>query len=140
MNSFRRLAISEGLSKKSKRYKDLRRTYLAGAVQEGFSFHFGSNETSLQAWQELCQTILGADKLRELDLRSVKRCKAALDGVFVNLVDLVDAGNAGATICKIFSSDRALANYIKRTGKVFPKAEAKKNPLLRRFLIVVGGR
>ncbi|KAK7462292.1 hypothetical protein VKT23_007892 [Stygiomarasmius scandens] len=139
MVAFRRLAVSEGLSKKGKRYKELRREFLGDAVQQGFSSHFGTNATSLQAWQGLCETILGTEKVETLGLTSIKKCKAALDGVYVNLVDLADARNAGTTICKIFSSEKALAKYIKRTGKIFPKAMAKANPLLRRFLIVVSG-
>jgi hypothetical protein len=47
---------------------------------------------------------------------------------------------AGSVICKKFSSPKALAKYISRSGKVFPKERAKRNPLLRRFLIVVGSR
>ena len=57
----------------------------------------------------------------------------------MNLVDLVDAGMAGGVISKKFSSRKALARYIDRTGKVFPKGKAKRNPLLSRFLIVVSG-
>jgi hypothetical protein len=56
----------------------------------------------------------------------------------VNLVDLVDAGTAGRVISKKFSSEKELAKYIRETGKVFPKERAKMNPLLCRFLIVIG--
>ena len=55
-------------------------------------------------------------------------------------LDLIDAGTTGGVISKKFSSEKELAKYIRRTGKVFPKDRAKKNPLLRKFLIVVGSR
>ena len=62
-----------------------------------------------------------------------------MKGIYVNLVDLVDAGTAGTKVSKTFSSPKELAKYIRRTKKTFPKERAKKSPLLRRFLIVVGG-
>lgn len=57
----------------------------------------------------------------------------------MNLVDLVDAKASGQVISRKFSSPKALAKYIRNTGKYFPKEKAKSNPLLRRFLIVVSG-
>jgi hypothetical protein len=62
-----------------------------------------------------------------------------LKGIYVNLVDLVDAGTAGTKVSKTFSSPKELAKYIQKTKKIFPKERAKKSPMLRRFLIVVGG-
>lgn len=55
--NFKRLAIQEGWGKKSKKYKEERRGYLGEAVSIGFISHFGGNVSSLQAWQNLCQTI-----------------------------------------------------------------------------------
>jgi len=145
LESFRLLAIQEGWKKKSKTYKNERRAYLADAVEIAFLDKFGVNTSSLQAWQSLCQTI-GVPERREGDsedapqLTSIRACQQALKGIFVNLVDLVDAGTAGTVISKKFGSEKELARYIRKTGKIFPKSRAKKNPLLRRFLIVVGGR
>jgi hypothetical protein len=62
-----------------------------------------------------------------------------LKGIYVNLVDLVDAVTAGKKVSKTFSSSKELAKYINKTKKTFPKERAKKSPMLRRFLIVVGG-
>jgi hypothetical protein len=59
-------------------------------------------------------------------------------GVYVNLVDLVDAANAERQIVKTFTSAKDLAKYIRKTKKIFPKERAKKNRLLSQFLIVVG--
>jgi len=141
LDNFKRLAIQEGWGKKSKTYKEQRRTFLAEAVEVAFLDKFGVNVSSLQAWQSLCQTI-GVPESKEGEevpqLTSIKACQRALKGVYVNLVDLVDAGTAGRVISKKFSSPKELAKYIRKTGKVFPKERAKRNPLLRRFLIVVG--
>jgi len=141
LENFRRLAIHEGWKKKSNRYKEERRVFLAQAVELGFLDAFGGNVNSLQAWQSLCRTI-GVPETKEGEeatlLTSITACKKALKGVFVNLVDLVEAGTAGEVICKKFSSQKELAKYICKTGKVFPRDRAKRNPLLSRFLIVVG--
>jgi len=143
LDNFRRLAIQEGWRKKTKTYKEERRAFLTEAVEAGFSNNFGGNDNSLQAWQSLCRTI-GVPKSKEGEevpqLTSISACEQALKGIYVNLVDLVDAGAAGGVISKTFSSPKQLAKYISRTGKVFPKDRAKKNPLLRKFLIVVGSR
>lgn len=58
--------------------------------------------------------------------------------MYVNLVDLVDAKRRNLKP-EIFSTAGALAAYIQDTGKIFPKARAKANPLLKQFLIVVFG-
>ena len=163
LENFGRLADQEGWSKKSKTYKKMRRDFLAEGVLIGFLDAFGKNASSLQAWQSLCKTIgvLETEDGEGLSLlTSIKACKnvcfrtgvisppsvfadvscglQALDGVYVNIVDLVDAGKAGHVISETFSSQKELADYIRETGKVFAKEEAKRNPLLSRFLIVVG--
>jgi len=141
VENFRRLAIQEGWKKKSKTYKENKRVFLAEAVEAGFLSTFGVNVSSLQAWQSLCETI-GVPEAKEGEdlplLTSISACKKALKGVYVNLVDLVDAAMAGNVIPKKFSSQKELAKYIRKTGKFFPKSRAKRNPLLSRFLIVVG--
>lgn len=104
---------------------------------------YGGNEKSLQGWQSLCETI-GVPESKEGEeapvLTSISACQRALKGVYVNLVDLVDAGTAGRVISTTFSSEKELVKYICRTGKVFPRERAKTNLLLRRFLVVVGWR
>jgi len=134
--NFRQLAIQEGWRKKSKSYKEGRKAYFAEAVEIGFLALFGDNASSLQAWQSLCRTI-GIENVDSLT--SISSCQKALKGIYVNLVDLVDAGTAGTKVSKTFSSSKELAQYIRRTKKTFPKERAKKSPMLRRFLIVVGG-
>ena len=63
----------------------------------------------------------------------------ALKGTFVNIVDLVDAANAGRTVSQTFKSAQKLRVYSRKPGeeKIFPKKRAKSNPLLKFFLIVM---
>jgi len=70
-------------------------------------------------------------------IRRTDNALLALAGIYVNLIDLVDAGDAGQQISRTFTSAKSLAQYIRRTKKVFPKHSAKSNKLLRQFLIVV---
>ncbi|KAL0571350.1 hypothetical protein V5O48_010616 [Marasmius crinis-equi] len=135
--AFHTLATSEGITnRKSKCYKERRRKFLIDNVQRGFIDQFGANSSSLDSWKLLLATIgiEGSNKLT-----SIRQCKESLKGKFINIVDLVDAANAGSTIRNPnpFPSREALSHYIKRTGKVFPKGNAKANPLLRQFLIVI---
>jgi hypothetical protein len=59
-----------------------------------------------------------------------------LDGVFVNVVDLVDAAEAGKTV-KTFANRASLVKYIRRTEKIFPLRRAKADSMLRLFLVHV---
>ncbi|KAF8919153.1 hypothetical protein CPB85DRAFT_1429785 [Mucidula mucida] len=132
---FRALALSEGLKKKSDKYKERRKAFIADAVEDGFIATFGVNNSSLQSWQRLC-TIVGIPAAETL--LSIKKCKAALKGTFVNIVDLVDAAAAGKVMTKgVFNDITSLRRYIKNTKKMFPRGRAKRNPLLRHFLIMV---
>ena len=70
--NFRRLAIQEGWTKKSKSYKEGRKAFIADAVEIGFITQFGVNTGSLQAWQNLCRTI-GIENVESLT--SIKSCK-----------------------------------------------------------------
>lgn len=133
---FSALAVSEGLKKKTKLYKERRREFIIGAVSTGFENVFGGNVHSLQAWQDLCRTV-GVEGVDAFT--SITQCKDALKGKFVNIVDLVDAGTAGVVMKQgVFQSSKALGGYIRRTRKIFPKEKAKANQLLRQFLIKIG--
>ena len=76
VDGFRRLALAQGLSKKSKTYKNTRAAYLEQAVLEGFSSVFGSGVEKLQAWQNLCWTVRAVDDESAANLTSIKKCKA----------------------------------------------------------------
>lgn len=58
-----------------------------------------------------------------------------LQGIYLNIVDYVRAKEAGGTFRR-FGSPKELSNYIKKNrGKMFPRDEAKKNPILAWMLI-----
>ncbi|KAI0333133.1 hypothetical protein GY45DRAFT_1272699 [Cubamyces sp. BRFM 1775] len=132
-SEFRRLALANGWSKKSARYKDERQKFYGLAVAQDFNAFWGSTESRLAAWQDLCLH-LGIAEVPN----SIKGCKQALKPINVNLIDLVDSKRQD-TKPKTFSSEAACAEYTRKTGKIFPKARAKANPLLRQFLVVVFG-
>jgi hypothetical protein len=56
-----------------------------------------------------------------------------LKKVDVNIYDLIDAARSGVA-ARTFTDDRQLAKYTKENGKVFPKAHAKQNKLLKFML------
>ncbi|THH09544.1 hypothetical protein EW146_g8659 [Bondarzewia mesenterica] len=134
VSEFRRLALQEGWTRRSKTYKAERRHFFGEAAVEEFHKYFGENVSSLQAWQDLCRQ-LGV-VIDGMPPGSITECKRLLKGVYVNIVDLVDSQISGNTV-KTFSSAKDLSKYIRRTGKVFPRERAKANPLLRQFLIIV---
>ncbi|GLB42238.1 hypothetical protein LshimejAT787_1102530 [Lyophyllum shimeji] len=113
LERFSLLALSEGLKKKSKQYKDRRREFIIGAVTTGFGAVFGGNISSLPAWKDLCRAVgvEGADAFT-----SITQCRDSLRGRFVNIVDLVDAGSAGAVMKSgVFTSSKALGNSSSRS-------------------------
>ncbi|KAL0575753.1 hypothetical protein V5O48_006217 [Marasmius crinis-equi] len=137
LESFHTLAITEELTNRgSKGYRERRKQFLIENVQRAFVDQFGVNANSLENWKRLLATI-GIEGSNELT--SIQQCKNALKGKFINIVDLVDAANAGSKIKSPnpFTSAKALSRYIKTTSKIFPKGAAKANPLLRQFLVVV---
>ncbi|KAJ7588351.1 hypothetical protein C8J56DRAFT_941435 [Mycena floridula] len=135
--NFQRLALIRKWGKKSKEYKRQKRDFLANAVEEMFSTSFGDRKGNLDAWCKLCKTV-GVST--DLPLGSIKACKAALRGKFVNLIDLVQAASAEKVMEETFPTSKDLAEYIHLTGKFYPLHRAKNNPLLEQFLIIVGKR
>ncbi|KAJ7588430.1 hypothetical protein C8J56DRAFT_941605 [Mycena floridula] len=119
-----------------KEYKRQKQDFLANAVEEMFSTSFGEIKRNLDAWCNLCKTIGVAT---DLPLGSIKACKAALRGKFVDLVDLVQAASADRVMEKTFPTLNDLAEYIHLTGKFYLLHRAKNNPLLEQFLIIKGG-
>ncbi|KAL1730554.1 hypothetical protein EV714DRAFT_210683 [Schizophyllum commune] len=155
---FAALAVSSGWQQNSSRYRRERRAFIADAVVTGFRTNFGSNEADLSAWRRLCTTVgvggaeafgsIGECKKVSVNdvwvlsfnlLWSRRACGHALKGTFVNIVDLVDAANAGKTVSKTFKSAQKLRVYSRKPKeeKIFPKKRAKSNPLLKFFLIVM---
>ncbi|KAI9069492.1 hypothetical protein FKP32DRAFT_1671383 [Trametes sanguinea] len=126
---FSRLASEKGWDKRSKEYKKKRKEFYASAVTEDFTAFWGANETRLSAWRDLCLCI-GIKNVPS----SIEECKKALQPIHVNLVDLVDSKRTGHPP-RLFKTESDLGHYSRQTAKIFPKARAKANPLLRQFLI-----
>ncbi|EMC93117.1 hypothetical protein BAUCODRAFT_41083, partial [Baudoinia panamericana UAMH 10762] len=100
-------------------------------VVNHFVSTYGQDEGKLAAWQKFCED-LGVSPQP-----SITKCKKALKGIHVNLVDFVAAQDGGPPF-KLFLSQAALRKYIKTTpGKVFPKKKAKQSFLLKFMLIEV---
>lgn len=55
----------------------------------------------------------------------------------VNLVDLIERRNDDRPV-KVFASLNALRKYTKKTGKTFPKGDAKAGGILKHLLRVMG--
>ncbi|KAL1671745.1 hypothetical protein EV122DRAFT_226015, partial [Schizophyllum commune] len=93
----------------------------------------------LKAWKKLCLT-MGFEKayVNSGKLSDVAACKKLLKGMYVNIVDLVDASRAGKT-CTPFKSYKAL-EYIEEEEKSYPLGAAKGDPLLRNFLVTLRDR
>lgn len=134
LSRFSALASTKGWEEESKTYKRRRRAFIVSEVKRGFDAHFGAGD-DLQAWKLVCETIDGIEGAE--GFTSIKACKTALKGKYVNIVDLVDALNANRT-CQSFASQKKLREYIKENGKIFPKKQAKASPMLSTFLIVIG--
>lgn len=56
-----------------------------------------------------------------------------MDAVFVNICDLVDARTSGREV-PLFDSELRLAEYSKKSGKIYPRANARAGGLLRHLL------
>ncbi|KAI5831587.1 hypothetical protein K523DRAFT_414911 [Schizophyllum commune Tattone D] len=119
---FADFARAKGLTKETKdaderkRYREERNKFVSKAVNKSFKKNFGKNEASLAAWQGLCRTV-GLKNMK--GLTDVEACRKALEDKYVNIVDLVDAAEARKTWQE----------------KVYPLGAAKRNPLLKEFLI-----
>lgn len=125
MPEFERLCAvrSWGPKKRRKVYHRLQ----DGLVGE-FNQQFGVDETSLDAWQSLCEEV----RISPIP-SSIKQCRKALARVHVNLYDLIDARRLGKRV-KVFRSLPEMRNYTLQTGRIFPKDRAKAGGVLRALL------
>ncbi len=140
VTEFNRLAIQNDWKKHSKQYKE-QRSYL---VTQEFSAYFGSNFSTLAAWQALCQAVGITDipssitqcqkvgKSPRYLPKSELSMSQLLKKTYVNIFDLIDAARTG-TVARTFPNNKKLAAYTKH-GKIFPKEKAKSNLLLKFML------
>ncbi|KAH6853810.1 hypothetical protein B0I37DRAFT_16153 [Chaetomium sp. MPI-CAGE-AT-0009] len=94
-----------------------------------FNTYFGTG--TLQDWQRLCQDV-GLSG----EYSSIKQCRKALSTVHVNIHDLIDAVKQGTTPHR-FGNAGQLAEYTRRTGRVFPKKKAKEMGAVRALLRLI---
>ena len=159
-DEFNRLAQERNWKVDGTRYrKEWRR-----CVEDSFTGYFGSDASRLEGWQALCikvsiadvpPSITGCRKVSDAASPSDAQRRAAarrkdsiptlcslwsqaLRGVWVNIVDLIDANRTGRRVPR-HGSMNALRKYIMDTGKIFPKEAAKQNGFLKAFLITVFG-
>ncbi|KAJ7858098.1 hypothetical protein B0H13DRAFT_1640718, partial [Mycena leptocephala] len=93
-----------------------------------FSQEYGDDVNSLDNWQALCQ-VVAIDPVPE----SLEECRFAIEDAHVNLMDLVDVLSTGERVHR-FATERDLSIYTKKTGKMFPRKDAFKGPLLQHLL------
>ncbi|RAL66261.1 hypothetical protein DID88_005932 [Monilinia fructigena] len=92
-----------------------------------WSDYFG-NETQLANWQRLCVDV-GMEEVPT----SITQCRKALGKVWVNIFDFLDARAVGKPV-KRFESERKLAAYTMKSGKIYPKKQAKEGGPVRALL------
>ncbi|CCD46283.1 hypothetical protein ACHAPC_004507 [Botrytis cinerea] len=94
--------------------------------------YFG-NETQLANWQRLCVDV-GMEEIPT----SITKCRKALGKVWVNIYDFLDAKAEGKPVKK-YSSERELAKYTMKSGKIYPKIKAKEGGPVRALLAHIFG-
>ncbi|KAG6076625.1 hypothetical protein E4U15_005006 [Claviceps sp. LM218 group G6] len=130
---FRRLCSFFGWLKGNPKENAARNLFQQALVDE-FGAIYGENDEKLDVLQQLCRKL-------EIDPipQSITACKKAIKGVYVNIVDFIDCERTGEPIHK-FASLADLRRYTKKTGKFFPRNQAKRSLLLRFLLQVLFGR
>ncbi|KAJ6576972.1 hypothetical protein DFH09DRAFT_1030899 [Mycena vulgaris] len=93
-----------------------------------FSQQYGEDVDDLANWQKLCRTV---EIFPVPD--SLEECERVIEDAHVNLIDLVDVHTTREAVHR-FKTEQELSEYTMRTGKIFPRDEAYKGPLLRHLL------
>ncbi|KAF2866283.1 hypothetical protein BDV95DRAFT_611747 [Massariosphaeria phaeospora] len=121
--AFAQLAITEGLSRKSRAYHDRRSAFYVQA----FESEFGTSATDLEAWQAFCREVGATPGL------SITKCKKALKGIHVNLINLL-GHRYNPTVVPLIRFE-SFAHFRAYTRKhIFPKKKAKEDSFLKVLL------
>ncbi|KAF4621471.1 hypothetical protein D9613_001220 [Agrocybe pediades] len=110
---------SEGKIERKKAEKGFKR-----ALTRQFNSMYGTDEDRLEGWKDLCHK-LGVKEVPD----TLSECRKIVTGTHVNLIDLIDNGEAST-----FSTVAALSKYTKRTKKYFPRNNANAGNLLKYLL------
>jgi len=97
------------------------------ALVHQFNTNYGTDEESLDAWQELCER-LGVFPIPD----TLKEAREKVKATHVNLVDLTQ-GADGREV-RIFHTEVELSEYTRRNGRYFPAESAYAGGLLRHLL------
>ncbi|KAF8527563.1 hypothetical protein BU17DRAFT_39287 [Hysterangium stoloniferum] len=100
---------------------------LQTAATEQFNLIYGTNVNDINVWQSFC-VLLQINLVPD----TISACRKKVKGVFVNIVDLVDATISRKPINR-FPSERALSEYT-LNGRIFPLDRAKAGGVLRYLL------
>ncbi|KAI1792899.1 hypothetical protein LXA43DRAFT_972240 [Ganoderma leucocontextum] len=127
MDEFYAMCDSFGWHDRDDEERELARDRLRDAMVKQFNNVYGTDVDDLVAWQDLCRAL-------ELDPvpSKLRQCRTAVMGIHVNICDLVDAPMLGKP--KLFPTEVALADYSKRTGKMFPRDNIHSGSLLTYLL------
>ncbi|KAH9066260.1 hypothetical protein EDB87DRAFT_1554056 [Lactarius vividus] len=93
------------------------------AMKMEFDDLYGSDEKDIENWHKLCY-VLRIDPAPD----TLQECRSAVLKKHVNLVDLVHGSKEEV---RIFETETKLSKYTKKTGKFFPKEDAKDGGVLR---------
>ncbi|KAF2202904.1 hypothetical protein GQ43DRAFT_479509 [Delitschia confertaspora ATCC 74209] len=107
------------------------RKYREEAYTSEFEFWYGSDSTKLERWQQLCEEV-GISPAPP----SITKCRKALRGVHINLVDLVNCRRSGFGRPRRFQSYQQLRNYT-LNRRTYPKEAAKKEGFIKELLRVL---
>ncbi|KAI5837647.1 hypothetical protein DFP73DRAFT_311546 [Morchella snyderi] len=131
VTSFKALSVSQAWTPGAKR--TAKKSFQTAMVQE-FNNRYGTNEKDLKSWRNLCRVFgIAEDEIPE----SIKKCKKKIAKIHVNLVDLIELpphSTGPVTAARIFPTLKALKEYTKKTGKYFPREEAKAGGILKALL------
>ncbi|KAG5652139.1 hypothetical protein H0H81_006158 [Sphagnurus paluster] len=107
--------------------KNEKRQLFKEALVRAFNRRFGMDEYDLTSWQYLYRV------LKKPIPGDITTCHEAIQGIYVNLVDLVDLPDSEDAIT-LFNTERDLSKYTKRTKKFFPLNSSRAGGLLSHLL------
>ena len=110
-----------------------------------FQFYFGAQVNRLDVWQRICTDLMGKHFPTITKCKKVTRSKCndswaytdyvqALKRIYVAIPDYLDCIRDGCKVKPIFHKNDIFAQYVVGTGKIFPLAAVKENPLLKALL------
>ncbi|RMX77840.1 hypothetical protein D0869_09565 [Hortaea werneckii] len=103
-------------------------------AMQTFSLTYGRDDRKLEKWQLLCRDC-GVESSS-----NIKKCKAALRTVSINIWDLIRARETGQVPVTGYENKSQLRKDLKNPSRRFPLAQLKtveENKLLKALLVVI---